>query len=301
MSDSASSHVGSEQVQASNPGSDDVAGGSPTVRRRRLARKLRELREATNLTSDQATKKAGFSRGKLTRMERNEWVFPDQEDIAKLLDVYEVTDPEIREAYMTLARQSRQKGWWVGYRDVLGSGAYVGLETEAGTIRTVETLLIPGLLQTESYARAVIRGHGATDEETIVRRVEARMLRKQILARPDAPKLWAIIDEAALLKVTPDLADQLQHLLDVQRPNLRVQVLSNRLGPHAAMPGGFTILDFPDDPSVVYLESSGLNTLFLEEDDDIKQHELLYDYAQSAALSVDDSCEFIQGVLNSLT
>src|SRR5699024_4227581 len=241
MSDSQQSVIRSKDTDLRG---DDTVAGSPTVRRRRLARKLRELREAAGLTSEAATQKAGFSRGKLTRMERNEWVLPAPGDIEKLLDVYGIDDPVERGAYITLAEQARLKGWWVGYQDVLGKGAYVGLEMEAASIRTVETLLIPGLLQTESYARAVIRGHG-------------------------------IIDEAALRKITPELSDQLQYLIDVQRPNLRVQVLPNRLGPHAVMPGGFTILNFPEDPSCVYLESSGLNTLFLEEREDIRQHELL--------------------------
>lgn len=297
MSDSRGSAVGSGSTDELE--GDDVAG-SPTVRRRRLARKLRELREAAGLTSDAATKAAGFSRGKLTRMERNEWKLPSVRDIEKLLDVYGVTDPGDRQAYVTLTEQSRLKGWWVGYADVLGQGAYVGLETEASSIRAVETLLIPGILQTESYARAVIRGHGVTDEETVERAVEARMIRKQILARPDAPKLWVVMDEAALRKVTPDLADQLQYLLDVQRSNLRVQVLPNRLGPHAVMPGGFTILDFPEDPSCVYLETSG-NAVFLEEAEEIRHHELKYDYAQASALSVDDSASFIADVLESVT
>ncbi|WP_338036511.1 helix-turn-helix domain-containing protein [Nocardiopsis alkaliphila] len=298
MSDSQQPVIGSE---GTDPRGDDTVAGSPTVRRRRLARKLRELREAAGLTSDAATKKAGFSRGKLTRMERNEWVLPAPGDIEKLLDVYGVDDPAERGAYIALAEQSRLKGWWVGYQDVLGKGAYVGLEAEASTIRTVETLLIPGLLQTESYARAVIRGHGITDEEVVARSVEARMIRKQILARPDAPKVWAVVDESALRKITPDLADQLQYLIDVQRPNLRVQILPDRLGPHAVMPGGFTILDFPEDPSCVYLETSGVNTLFLEEVDDVRQHELMYDYAQASALSVDDSRRFITEVLESVT
>jgi hypothetical protein len=127
------------------------------------------------------------------------------------------------------------------------------------------------------------------------------MIRKQILARPDAPKLWVVVDEAALRKVTPDLADQLQYLLDVQRSNLRIQVLPNRLGPHAVMTGGFTILDFPEDPSCVYLETSGVNAVFLEEAEEIRQHELRYDYAQAFALSVDDSASFIAEVLEAVT
>ncbi|WP_017595875.1 helix-turn-helix domain-containing protein [Nocardiopsis potens] len=274
--------------------------GSPTVRRKRLSRKLRELREANKLTSEQATKKAGFSRGKLTRMERDEWTRPNPKDISILLDVYKVTDPAEREAYLALAKQARQRGWWVSYSDALGKGAFVGLETESSAIRSVESLLIPGLLQVEEYARAVIRGGGVTDEDEIERRVEARMLRKQILTRPDAPTFWAIIDESALRKITPDLAGQLQYLLDVQRSNLRIQVLPDRLGIHAAMAGSFVILDFPDDPSVVYIETPE-DQLFLEDADQLRRYELLYGYAQSSALSVDDSRALIQARLDAIT
>ncbi|WP_020380460.1 helix-turn-helix domain-containing protein [Nocardiopsis chromatogenes] len=274
--------------------------GSPTVRRKRLSRRLKELREARGMTSEEATKKAGFSRGKLTRMERDEWTRPNPKDIATLLDVYKVADEGEREAYLALAKQARQRGWWVSYSDALGKGAYVGLETEASSIRTVEALLIPGLLQTEDYARAVVRASGVTDTDEIDRRVEARMLRKQVLARPDAPTFWAIVDEAALRKVTPDLADQLQHLLDVQRTNLRIQVLPDSMGPHAAMAGNFVVLDFPEDPSVVYLESAE-DQLFLEDPVELRQYELLYGYVQSAALSVDDSRAFIQERLNAIT
>ncbi|WP_420162121.1 DUF5753 domain-containing protein [Nocardiopsis sp. CNT-189] len=145
-----------------------------------------------------------------------------------------------------------------------------------------------------------MRGSGVTDADEVDRRVEARMLRKQVLARPDAPTFWAIIDESALRKVTPDLADQLQHLLDVQRSNLRIQVLPDRLGPHAAMTGQFVLLDFPEDPGVVYLESAE-DQLFLEDPVELRQYELLYGYVQSSALSVDDSRAFIQERLSAIT
>src|SRR5699024_1789756 len=143
----------------------DTVAGSPAVRRRRLARKRRELREAAGLTSEAATQKAGFSRGKLTRMERNEWVLPAPGDIEKLLDVYGIDDPVERGAYITLAEQARLKGWWVGYQDVLGKGAYVGLEMEAASIRIgrascrgrVELSEVSGSVEKKSRYRQINR------------------------------------------------------------------------------------------------------------------------------------------------
>lgn len=278
---------------------------SPTLRRRRLSWRLRELREAARLTADQVTERARkrgaqrWSASKLTRIERNEWVRPKIEDIEMLLDIYEVTDQQEREACIKLAKQARQRGWWVGYADVLGKGTLTGLEPEASVIRTFELALIPGLLQTESYARAVIRGGGSTDEAEIDRRVEARMMRKQILMKSDAPRYWAIVDEAALRKIPDDLLEeQVQHLLDVQRSKLRVQVLPDSTGPHAALMGQFVILDFPEDPSVVYIEGHA-SQLFYEEPEEVDRYNLLYDYVQSSALSVDDSRVFLRNFVES--
>lgn len=278
---------------------------SPTLRRRRLSWRLRELREAAGLTADQVTERARkrgaqrWSASKLTRIERNEWVRPKIEDIELLLDVYEVTDQAERDACIKLAKQARQRGWWVGYADVLGKGTLTGLEPEASVIRTFELALIPGLLQTEAYARAVIRGGGIADEAEIDRRVEARMMRKQVLMKSDAPRYWAIIDESALRKVPADLAEeQIGHLLQVQRSNLRVQVLPDSVGPHASMEGQFVILDFPDDPSVVYIEGHS-SQLFHEEPEEVNMYDLLYDYVQSSALSVDDSRAFLERLMES--
>src|SRR5690606_11837486 len=130
MSWSEPTSVGSELNRNANQPRSDVAG-SPTVRRKRLSRLLRELREARGLTSEEVTRRAGFSRGKLTRMERDEWTRPNPADIETLLDIYKVTDPDEREELLTLARQARQRGWWVSYSDALGRVAYVGLEAEA--------------------------------------------------------------------------------------------------------------------------------------------------------------------------
>lgn len=242
----------------------------------------------------QARGKGRWSRGKLTRIEQNDWVRPIVEDIETLLDIYGVTGPEERAAYVELTKQARQRGWWVSYRDVLGKGAYVGLETEASVIRTYETLIIPGLLQVESYAREIIRAAGFTDEADVERRVEARMMRREILARDDAPRVWAIIDESAIRKI-PEVAreQQIRHLIDVQTPALRVQILPDSAGMHAAMTGPFTILEFESDPATVYTENL-LSALFHEDPAEIAEYGMAYDHVHAAAMSVSDSQRWLE-------
>lgn len=277
---------------------------SSTLRRRRLSRRLRELREAKGLTSSYVTSEARkrgkgkWSRGKLTRIENNEWIRPSVTDVEALLDIYEVTDADEREAYAVLTKEARQSGWWVGYSDVLGKGAYVGLELEAASIRTYESLVVPGLLQTEGYARAITRGHGVTDESDIERRVEARMARKQILATPSGPRIWAIIDEAALRKIPQEVRnEQVNYLIEVQRPDLRVQVLPDSAGLHAATAGSFSILDFEDDPPLVYREDL-MAQLFYEDPVEVKHCELVYDHVHAAALSVPESRSFLENMIS---
>ncbi|MBB5998569.1 transcriptional regulator with XRE-family HTH domain [Streptomonospora salina] len=278
---------------------------SPTLRRRRLSWRLRELREQAGLTADEVTDRAHqrgaqrWSPSKITRIERNEWIRPKVEDVEMLLDIYEVTDQDDRDACVALAKQARRRGWWVGYSDVLGRGALTGLEVEASVIRTFELAVVPGLLQTEEYARAMIRGGGITDEDEVERRVEARMMRQQILSRADAPRYWATIDEAALRKIpAAALREQVSHLLQVQRSTLRVQVLPDAAGLHAGMMGPFVIMDFPSDPIVVYIEGHTSQT-FHEEPEDVERYNLLYTYVQAAALSVDDSTAFLESLLES--
>jgi hypothetical protein len=251
---------------------------------------------AEQVTAEAKSRGGKWSRGKLTRIENNEWVRPVAEDVATLLDIYGVDDDETRAAYLALTRQARQRGWWVSYADVLGQGAYVGLELEAAHIRSYEALVIPGLLQTEDYARAITRSAGVSDEDTD-RHVEARMLRKQILSRPDAPRLWAIIDEAALRKIPAAIcAEQIRHLIDVQRPELRVQVMPDSAGLHAATSGSFTILDFAADPAVVYREDL-MSSAFYEDPVEIAHCRLVYDHLQAAALGVDDSRAFLASMI----
>jgi transcriptional regulator with XRE-family HTH domain len=271
--------------------------GSPTVRRRRLSHLLRGLREEKGYTAQYVTDELGWSRGKLTHIEQNQWKRPNRRDIEDLLDIYDVSDPEKRDATLALVKQSRQQGWWVSYSDVWGGGTFVGLEAETRSIRTFEALAIPGLLQTEEYAQAVIRSGGFTDDDEIDRRVQARMIRKQVLTGPEAPLYWAVVDEAALRK-SP--RGQLEYLLEVQGPRLGVQVLPDSAGPHAALTAPFVILDFPEpDPGVVYVDT-GSDELYLEKPPHLARYETLWRHIQATALPVKDSRRLITALLDSM-
>jgi len=277
---------------------------SPTLRRRRLSAQLHMLRLESGLTAEAAAREAKakrpdrpWSAAKVVRIENREWKRLQSDDVLTLLDVYKVTDKRERDAFVRLALEASQSGWWVGYRDILGTGAYVDLETEASRIRTYQALAIPGLLQTEEYARAIIRGGGVTDDREIERRVEARMMRQHRLSEPDAPHLWAVVDEAAFHRIPAELrAEQLRHLIDVQRPTLRVQVLPYEAGLHAGTSGSFVLLDFSGDPSVVYLEHS-LSGLFPEDPAEVEHYATVFDVLQAQALSVDESLAWMGDLL----
>ncbi|MBQ1082114.1 MULTISPECIES: helix-turn-helix transcriptional regulator [unclassified Nocardiopsis] len=278
---------------------------SPTLRRKRLSRQLNALRAESGLTVDAVAKKAKalrpdrpWSAAKLTRLETQQWKRLHTDDLLALLDVYSVTDKAERASYVRTATEASQTGWWVNYSDILGSGAYVDLETEASRIRTYEAFYIPGLLQTEEYARSVISA-GVTDTRQIERRVEARMVRQALLSPDAGPKLWAILDEAAFHRIPAAvLPSQVEHLLEVQKPDARVQIqiLPYSSGPHAAMTGQFVILDFPADPSTVYLEQS-VSGLFPEDPVVLDHYEMLYDRVHAQALSVEASRDFLKNLI----
>lgn len=282
---------------------------SPTLRRRRLSRRMRELREAQGFTAEwvageakRITKKPrGWSPSKLNRLETAEWKRLKPEDIQLLLDIYKVTDEADRAACLTLVKEANQQGWWASFGDILGSGQFVGLESEASSIRSYQSNSIPGLLQTEGYARAVIHATGIVDEADLNRRVEARMFRKHVFNREHPPTMWAVIDEAALLRITPELSGQLEYLLEcAERANIGIQVLPITRGIHAAMNGQFVIMDFPPpDLPAVYLEAMH-EELYLEKPEQITRYQHVYDHVQAEALSVDESREHIRNLLTSL-
>lgn len=236
--------------------------GGPTVLRILLGTQLRRLREANRISLGEAGKVIRASHSKISRLETGRVAFKDR-DIADLLTLYGITDEQDREALRALARRASAPGWWHDYSDILPSwfGTYVGLEEATSQIRAYEVQFVPGLLQTEDYARAVtLLGHGAAPAAEIERRVRLRMARQVLLTRPDPPNLWVVLDEAVLRRPagSPDvMRGQLEHLLKLaSQPNVTIQIIPFQAGGHAAAGGPFSILRFaePDLPDVVYLE-----------------------------------------------
>lgn len=272
---------------------------SPTVRRRRLSNALRQFRETAGLDSKEVARRLGWQPSKVTRIERDEWRRPTINDVMDLLDVYGVTDETRRAAMIALARDSRRRGWWEEeFKDILG-GALVGLEWEASEIQTFEAMLIPGLLQTADYARAVFKGGRVMETSDIERLTEARLARQRLLDREDPPRFWAVIDEAALRKHVGGVAvmrDQLRHLCRMaERQNIGIQVLQDVVGAHTAMTGGFAILDYraSEDPSIVYVEVGAAGDLFLEKPEDVAHYRESYSHLRASALSTDASVSYI--------
>jgi hypothetical protein len=200
--------------------------------------------------------------------------------VADLLSLYGVTDQAEREKLLSLTRQASTPGWWQRYSDVLPRWLelYIGLEKAASVIRTYEMQFIHGLMQTEEYARAVISiSNGRASDDEIDRRVGLRMQRQQLLTQPGAPDLWAVLDEAALRRSPADgtvMRAQLEHLLALtDLPNVTLQIVPFRAGPHAAAGGPFTILRFPepDLPDVVYMEQLN-SALYLDTPADVTSY-----------------------------
>jgi transcriptional regulator with XRE-family HTH domain len=236
--------------------------GGPTVLRILLGAQLRRMREGKRMSLGEAGNVIRASHSKISRLETGRVGFKDR-DIADLLTFYGVTDEEEREAFRALARRASAPGWWHDYSDILPSWfeAYVGLEEAATQIRAYEVQFVPGLLQTEDYARAVtLLGHAGAPATEIEQRVRLRMARQAVLGRPNPPNLWAVIDEAVLRRPAGNpgvMRGQLEHLLEMARqPNVTIQIIPFKVGGHAAAGGPFSILRFaqPDLPDIVYLE-----------------------------------------------
>ncbi len=239
----------------------DEARGGPTVLRIMLGTQLRRLREASGITPDQAGYEIRGSRSKISRIEHGRVGFKER-DISDLLTLYGVTDEQLRAGMLALARQANSPGWWAKYNDILPDWfePYLGLESAASLIRNFELQFVHGLLQTRDYARAVTALGQSSTSQDIERRVSLRLQRQQLLHSAEPPRVWFVMDEAALRRPVGGrhvMRAQLSHLLEVAAlPHVTLQVVPFRRGGHAAAGGSFTILRFaaPDLPDVVYLE-----------------------------------------------
>ncbi len=233
----------------------------PTVQRLVLGGHLRRLREQASMTTERAAASIRGSHSKISRMEHGRVGFKER-DIADLLTLYGVVEGPEREALLNLAKEANTPGWWQVYSDILPNWVepYFGLEAAASFIREFELQFIPGILQIEEYARAVIRLGTLTSEDEVVRRARARISRQDIFLRDDPPKIWAVLDEGALRRHIGGrevMRAQLEHLIEAcENPNVTLQILPFSAGAHRAMGGPFTILRYtePDLRDVVYIE-----------------------------------------------
>ena len=280
---------------------------NPTLRARRLALELLRRREAAGLTREEAARQLEWSTSTIFRIETGR-SRPQPGNVKVLLELYGVSGPE-RDGLIRLAREARQPGWWHSFRDILPNPyeVYIGLEAGAASIRNFEPVVIPGLLQTEEYARQMSRGGPRElDREDIERRVQVRMERQRILTREDRPRLWAVIDEAVIRRVVggPEvMREQLQHLIEcAEQGKTTLQVVPFGAGAHAGTTGPFIILDFPEptDPSVVYVETLA-GDLYLEDRADVDRYTLAFDRLLAAALHPDDSVRLVQQAAATMT
>lgn len=276
----------------------------PTVLRMLLGVQLRRLREAKGITLERAGYEIRASHSKMSRVELGRVSFKGR-DVADLLTLYGVTDGFERETLCTLARKANVQGWWHSYSDILPQWFefYLGLERAADRIRTYQVQFVPGLLQTEDYARGVVLlDHAGEPDAEITRRVKLRTERQGILSQPGAPALRAVVDDAALRRPIggPEvMRGQLRHLMRVASlPDVTLQVIPFGAGGHAAAGGSFSILGFPepDLPDVVYLEQL-TSALYLDKREDSDHYLAVMDRLCLDALPADQTPAILDGIL----
>jgi transcriptional regulator with XRE-family HTH domain len=277
------------------------ATSSPTVKRRRLAAELHACREEAGLTIDDVAQDLEWSAAKISRIE-NARVRVLPRDVKHLLRTYGVQEgAPAWELMITLARESHQKGWWHTYGDSLEESfrTYVGLETDALAVRSYESEYVPGLLQTEDYAREVIRtGSLTAADDEVERHVAVRMARQERLASSQLPELWLVINEGSLRRLVGGSAlmrTQLERLIEEShRPHITLQLMPFGVGAHAGMSGAFTVLSFsePVDPDVGHVPYNTGN-LFLEKPEELARLGLIFNHLRAAALSVSESRDAI--------
>ncbi|MER6253432.1 helix-turn-helix transcriptional regulator [Streptomyces sp. NPDC001584] len=274
-----------------------AVNGNPTVRRRRLGAELRRLRLARGLTSTQVAEHLLMSQPKVSHLENGRRAISPR-DVRDLCGLYHVTDQQVIDSLMDMARESNRQGWWVACGEV-PYAVYIGLETAAASVRSYEPLVIPGLLQTPAYAAAVIAETiPLATEEQIAVRLEVRLRRQSRAHHPARPfRLWVVLDESALRRVVGSpkiMREQLEYLNHLgAQPHITVQVLPHSAGAHPGISGQFSILDFPDAASgTVYLERF-TSDLYLEKRSDVRHYSAMFDHLQAQALNPEHTRCFI--------
>ena len=272
---------------------------TPTGRRRRLGAELRRLREEAGLTIDRVAEALECSPSKVSRIETGQ-VSATPRDVRDMLGLYRVDDARL-EAMVQVAREARQRGWWQKFVDVPdGVPAYVGLEAAATSIDVYMSLIVPALLQTPDYARAVIAAvRPDLPASEIDRRVELRLRRQELLDQERPPVMRVLLDDTLLRRPVGGpavLAAQRRRLLaDADRPAITIQVLEVAAGAHAGMDGPFTIFGFPApaERDVVALDSAA-DALYLEGPEDVARYRRVFKLLLPAARSPGDSAAIIR-------
>jgi hypothetical protein len=281
---------------------DAAKDEGPTLRRRRLAAELKKSREEAGYTQESVSRHFEWHSAKVTRIE-NARVPVTARDVNDLLTLYGVRDVDYREALLALARQGKQRTWWTDYRDVMRPGNFVGMEADASITRVWEPIVLPGLLQSEAYMRALI-GTGRRHErkETIERRVALRRTRQARLTAPSPLQVVALIDESVVHRVVggPSVMDeQRRKLIEVAAlPNVSMRIVPFDAGEHPFMGGSVALLEFPDVAhlDVVYLE--GLAGDYYEEQPaEVKRYRDEFERLRSRALSEQSTVALIEGLL----
>lgn len=280
-----------------------TARRSPTVQRRRLGTELRHLRDQAGMTIEEVAAALECSHSKVSRIETGQ-VSATPRDVRDMLNLYKV-DPRERDALVQVARQARQRGWWQAYSDTLVV-PLVGLESAADRIAQYQTMVIPGLLQTPDYARAVLRvGRPDLPRQQIERWVEFRMARQPMLTRDDAPAFSVVLEECLLLRPVGGqgvMQEQLRRLADTAAlPAMTLQVLPMTVGEHVGMSGSFTIYRFEslEDPDVVYLEHPR-GDLYLENPEQVEPYVQAFQQLQVLAQSPAKSAALIARLVREL-
>lgn len=253
---------------------------------------LRMLRERAGLTVQQVAAQMEWDASKISRLETGNWKRIQPYDLRGLLAVYGVTDSTEQDEYVQLARDAGKRGWWTPYADVIGP--YVGFEAEAAAIHTYEPAYIPGLLQTEDYARALVQANPTTNPEAGERRVAVQMERQKLLTGEEPPELWVVVWEPAIrcpvggAEVMREQLDYLRRVATAQE--ITVQVLPLAAGAHPGMDGAFVLLTFADpiDQPVIYIETA-TDGLYPEGEEVERRYTQMFNHLRVTALSASDS------------
>lgn len=278
----------------------DIEG--PTLRRRRLGAELKRCREAAGLTQQDVSRHFEWHAAKVTRIETAR-VAVTPRDVRDLLTLYNVRDQGYREALVELARLSRERTWWTDYRDIMRPGNFVGLEAAASSMRAWEPIIVPGLLQTEAYMRALIKTGRSTDTpQQIDRRVALRLTRQSRLRGARPLELSAIIDESVLRRVIGGedvMTEQLKHLIDTAGlPNVTLQILPFSAGEHPFLGGSAALLEFRETThlDVVYLEGIA-GDYYEEQPDEVARYRQEFERMSAKALDHRTTIKMIESLL----